>query len=311
MRRLASSLLASAFLVGVECPSVAGPVATPNATIPFALVRNKALIPVRVQGSRPLRLILDSGMGFEGVLLFDPAMRDSLGGARLTEAAIAGAGGGAPSRAYFADSMVLRIGDVRIGGQRVIVLGDSAMLGGTSDGVIGYTLLGRYAVQLDYSRLALTLHEPRSYRRPPGWSTLPLTLNDRNWPFLQVAVAVEDETPQSLQVYIDCASSETIEILTRPGMTLREPSRTSDVTLGRGLSGDIRGWRGRLSRLLIGTHELRDIEAAFVPATVRSKAKGADAVLANGALSRFDVVFDYAHRRLHLRPNGRPPQPLD
>jgi hypothetical protein len=40
------------------------------------------------------------------------------------------------------------------------------------------------------------------------------------------------------------------------------------------------------------------------PAAVRSKQQGADAVVGNGLLSRFDVVFDYAHQKLHLRPNG-------
>ena len=120
---------------------------------------------------------------------------------------------------------------------------------------------------------------------------------------VEVAAAVNGDTLAPYRVYVDCASSETIEFLVRPGVTFRAPDGATEVLLGRGLSGDIHGRRGTIPRLQIGPHELRDVVAAFVPARIRSKAKGADAVLSNGALCRFDVVFDYARARLLVRPN--------
>ena len=45
---------------------------------------------------------------------------------------------------------------------------------------------------------------------------------------------------------------------------------------------------------------------AFAPTLVRSKQDGADAVIGNGLLCRFNVVFDYAdtsQARLWLKPN--------
>ena len=44
--------------------------------------------------------------------------------------------------------------------------------------------------------------------------------------------------------------------------------------------------------------------AAFAPAEICSKAGGAGAVLANAALRRFNLIFDYAHARLLIRPNS-------
>ena len=298
-------------------PAFAWPAISPAAVsgrdsvVSFTLARNKVLVPVRVNGSRPLRLILDTGMGFDGVLLFDPSLKDSIGPARLSSAKIPGAGAGPPSDAVFADSLSLQVGDTRINNQRIIILSDSSMVSRRSDGVIGWSLLGRYAVEIDYDRLAITLHDARSFRPAAGWTSLPLSLNDRNLPFLEVSAAADSEALHPLKVYIDYASSETIEILTKPGMEFPVPARTTEVLLGRGLSGDIRGRRGTISRLVIGPHELKDVVAAFVPAKTRSKAKGADAVLSNGALCRFDVVFDYAHSRLHIRPNGHLPAVLD
>jgi hypothetical protein len=76
------------------------------------------------------------------------------------------------------------------------------------------------------------------------------------------------------------------------------------------LSGEIRGHRAVIPRLRIGPHELTDVVAAFVAAAIRSRATAADAVLGNGVLCRFDMVYDYARLRLLLRPNRHRPDPL-
>lgn len=60
----------------------------------------------------------------------------------------------------------------------------------------------------------------------------------------------------------------------------------------------------RKPHVLGGSHELRDVVAAFVPAEIRSKAAEAEAVLANDALRRFNLVYDYPHARLLIRPNS-------
>ena len=61
----------------------------------------------------------------------------------------------------------------------------------------------------------------------------------------------------------------------------------------------------RLVRIVRGpVHRVRDLTVAFAPAEVRSKQPGADAVIANGLISRYDCVFDYGGKRLYLRPRS-------
>ncbi len=83
------------------------------------------------------------------------------------------------------------------------------------------------------------------------------------------------------------------------------PDSTKEAHLGTGLSGDIRGSTGRISKLIIGPYELNDLEVSFAPAEVRSKQQNADAILGSGALNRFNLIFDYANKRLYLKPNAR------
>lgn len=275
----------------------------PAARVPIALVRGKTVVPVRVGGQCDLRLILDSGMGFDGLLLFEPSLRDSLGVANVALAKIPGAGGGPPSDALVAEGVSFRVGEERFDDQRVIILAADRMSSPEIDGVIGYSLLGHYAVAIDFDALALVLHDPAAFAPGPGWTSLPLRLGRNNLPFLDVAVAVADGDPVPMTAYIDCASSETVELLVRPAAKFTVPTDATEAVLGRGLSGDVHGKRAAISRLVLGPYALDGVLAAFTPAEIRSKAGEADAVLANGALRRFNLVFDYARSRLLLLPN--------
>jgi hypothetical protein len=67
------------------------------------------------------------------------------------------------------------------------------------------------------------------------------------------------------------------------------------------LSGDIRGQRGRIAWVGLGPHRVNDLEVAFTPAEVRSKQPGADAVIGNGLLRRFNSIFDYRAERMYLK----------
>jgi hypothetical protein len=107
----------------------------PAPRVPFTLIRNKTVVPVRFEGARELHIILDSGMGFDGLLLFKPSLKDSLGSWSSVAAQIPGAGGGPPSEATFADSLAFRVGDVRFENQRVIILANDAMASPEIDGV--------------------------------------------------------------------------------------------------------------------------------------------------------------------------------
>ncbi len=61
----------------------------------------------------------------------------------------------------------------------------------------------------------------------------------------------------------------------------------------------------------LGPFSLRDVTTAFAPAAVRSRQQGAEGVLSNNALRRFNVFFDYRSETLYLKPNGHYREPVD
>ncbi len=269
--------------------------------ISFTVRANKILLPVTVGGSRPLSIILDSGMAFDGVLIYNSALADSIELRNPFQASMGGAGSGPPQTALVADSMSFQVGDVPFERQRVIILEGDAMKGFSSDGVCGHSLFGSYAVEIDYDLMEIALRPSGGGRPDSTWTELPLTFKENRIPWTEIRTSIGGADVETLSCYIDLASSETVEFLTRDGMKFTLPDSLEDVHLGRGLSGDIQGQRGRIAWVGLGPRRVSDLEVAFTPAAVRSKQPGADAVIGNGLLRRFNCIFDYGAERLYVK----------
>jgi hypothetical protein len=296
----------------VACAAAAGEAPREESTepvgrLPFRLDRNRVLLPVRIGGSEPLDLILDTGLGFDGVYLFHREFLETLGDIPFLEVQVPGAGSGAPSTARMADSVAVSSGTVTFGPQRVIVSTSERTQGFPTNGIIGWTLLGRFITMLDFDAGEILLFENDGYAPDSSWSRIDLVLKN-NIPWIETAIAIDGDSLLPAQTYIDLAASDAVVILTGPGNKFAAPSGLEEKYLGTGLSGDVHGGIGRISRLRIGSFDLRDIDAAFAPAEVRSKQKGADAVLGCDAIRRFLVVFDYAGGALYLKPPRAPAQ---
>ena len=276
----------------------------------FELDRHKVILPVRINGSRPLRVILDSGMPGEGVVLFKKELGKELNLSASNLYQIRGAGRGEESTAIKVDSQRLAIGESEFLDQPVIILQNDIMSGFPTDGVIGNTIFGRHAVHFDFEKKLITLRESGSFRPDPSWETLAMTFNEHGIPFIQALVSIRGEKEIPLHVYIDIASSEALELLTRPDQKFSLPENLVTRYLGRGLSGDITGQFGRIACLKLGSFVLEDVPTAFPKASVRSRQPDADGIICNDALLRFHVVFDFAAGKLYLKPNNRFGEPF-
>lgn len=272
--------------------------------IPFQLINNKTILPVKVGDSRELRIILDSGMGWDGLIIMNPGLRDSIKLINPQEANLGGAGSGNSQPAFVSDSMSFIISKTEFQNQRIVVLTSDHYKGILNDGVVGYSLFGHYLMEIDYDNLTISLYPPGRKTIDNSWTEIPVTFNERNIPCIDVLVSIEGEAPVPLNCYIDYASSESIEFLMKPGQKFSSPDSTEEYYLGRGLSGDIYGRRGKISRVVFGPYEIMNLYAAFAPAEVRSKQRGADAVVANNLLRRFNLIFDYSNKKFFIKPNS-------
>lgn len=280
-------------------------------TFPFKLVNNKVLVPVTVGSSRTFDLILDSGFGFDGMILFKSELADSINLFNRIQVQIPGAGDGPPSNAIMSDSMTFYSGSCEFKNQRLIILQNSKFSGSSSDGVIGYSYFGHHKVEVDYDNKIITLHDNDDFIDETGWETIPLTFDNNNKPHLNIYVQIKDEEPVMLDVYIDYAASLSLELTVKEGMKFPLPDKYEADFSGYGLSGDVFGKTARISKYKIGKYEFRDVTATFFEGNSRSKDKYADGVISNDALRRFNLIFDYNGKKLLIKPNDSFNEPFE
>lgn len=278
--------------------------------IPFDLLWSKIILPVRVNDSRELSIILDTGMPSPGLLLFDKDFSDELQLSGTEKFRIHGAGTGQVSYALKVESAKLSLSGVDFENQEVSILQNDAMRGSPTDGVIGNTLFGSHVVKIDYDKKIITLLDPSTFVADPTWETVNLTFNENQIPFLDAAVSIAGEDEIDVSLYIDLASSEALELLLKPDMKFKLPNNLPSKYIGKGLDGHIVGQYGRVSRLKIGSFVLHDVSTAFPKSEVRSRQQEADGILCNDALRRFNLIFDYGRKKLYIKPNSHFSEPF-
>jgi hypothetical protein len=283
-----------------------GDPAAASREIPIELRGGVVLVPVKVGPSRVLRIVLDTGMGFDGVLLYEPLPESTFPGP-VYEVKIPGAGTGEPASGRMTETGAFSAGPVQFTNQRVVWLTDSLMAGFPSDGVMGYSLFGHWQVEIDYDRLVIVLHEPGSFRADSSWTTLPMELHKNSMPWVKLRTSIDGADSLELDCYLDLAANDEVVFLVRDDAKFKLPEGLEEHYLGRGLSGDVHGWRGMAKWVELGPFRFADVTVAYAPDEARSKQPGADAVVCGSLLARLNTVYDYAGGRMYVRARGRKP----
>ena len=275
-----------------------------NKSIPIKNLRDKTLITVQLGNKTIHDILLDTGFDFDGIIIYNPEYRDSLDLSDADSVSLGGAGSGNNQNALMIDSASFLVGNHQLNNQRIIVLLSDIYKGFPSNGIIGHSLFGNYVVEIDYDKNILVLHDFDILKPDSGFVRIPIYFkDDRMIPWIDVSVVIANEYPVSISAYIDFADRDPMVLLERETMKFPLPKTTENKIIGTGLSGDIYGSKGKISRLIIGNYQLNNVLVSIAPANMRSKQKNADAVIGCGALNRFNLVFDYKNKYLYLKPN--------
>lgn len=275
-----------------------------KSVISLKVERNKSLVSVKIGNVLIPDILLDTGFSFDGIMIYNPDYKDSLDLTNAIEVRIGGAGGRDAPTALMIDSANFCLDNLKMMNQRIIMLQSDTYKGFPSNGIIGYSIFGHYVTEFNYDNNTMTLYDTDKIIIDSSWTEVPLYFKDNNIPWIDASVVIEEEKPTSLSMYIDYAAGDAIVLLEKPNMKFSLPKETVNVHIGRGLSGDIYGKTGNISKLIIGPYELNNVIASFAPAEVRSKQENADAILGNRSLRRFNLIFDYSNKKLYLRPNA-------
>lgn len=279
-------------------------------TIPIDVdSENYVFMKARINGSEPLTFELDSGAGSGLVLYFKAAERL---GVKLQGK---GKGSGAGETTFdtsFMKGVTLSFAGIEMSNQTFVVFPPERTRRASDrvvDGVIGYALFSRYAVEVDYQSRVLNLYEPKTYQYSGSGESIPIRVMS-NVPFARVKIPTEGGKPVEGEFIVDMGAGRFTLILNTPLVESRNLLAAAQNTIeeagATGVGGNVKLLVGRLPQVQVGRFTFsnpviylaQDRKGAFASTEFSG-------VIGGELLSRFKVIFDYAHKRLYLEPNSR------
>ncbi len=257
------------------------------ATIPFQLSDNLAYLQVRVNGSAPLRFVLDSGAS---VWVIDPAQAKALGLKTEEKGKITGAGAGSVDVTYTKNvSFGLQGIETSVPSVALIDLsGFTASTGQKIDGIIGYDFFDRYVVEIDYDANVVRLFDPKTYKYSGSGAVVPITIRKKH-AYVTAKMKIAGHESVDREYLVDSSSSDAIN----DELVAQSSSSKVEVVGGVGLGEKFKIILSRIERFQLGSYVFENTNGA----------SGGGQKIGGELLHRFTVIFDYSRGQMILEPN--------
>jgi hypothetical protein len=173
------------------------------------------------------------------------------------------------------------------------------------DGLLGYDLLSRFVVEIDYVSRQVAIVEPSRFRYVGQGDAIPLEIIRGN-----ILVPADLTTANGSTIagtfLIDTAWRSALT-LTRPFVAIHKllttTPRTINAVTGMGIGGSTVDTIGRLPKLRLGRYAIENFIADFSHAKAGVLSQGDFAgVIGAEILRRFKVIFDYPRGRMIIEP---------
>ncbi len=273
---------------------------------PIDLVRRLVVTTVAVNGVDSLTFILDSGAGGTAI---DSSAAERIGLIVDGTTTSTGAGGSIPAR--WSAGNTVAFGSVVLPAitLTIIPLGSmSTALGRRIDGVIGYELFSRYVVEHDFDDMTMRIHAADRYVADGTDTALDITIAPNRLIYTTSTFTMADGRVMRLLTVLDSGSMRHTSVysdaVARYGLI--DPAKTYPEVTERG--SDDKPFVSALDTLAsyrIGPFEhLRPpvVLMRGTPNTVASPAHPIEALLGQGILLDYHIVYDYMRRKVYLRP---------
>lgn len=288
----------------MRLPGVSFPAGKSFVEVPFEINGNWMVIPVSINGSRPLRFVLDTGA--QGTFLNNSEIADSLNLKIVGKMPIRGAGG-AGGEASLAEDVTFNIGGIQLSKARLVVSpppqpGRKVM--GGRDGAIGRIVFATLVVEVDWEKQVVRFYDPPKYRYSGSGTVLPLTFDEGVRPYTVASVAISDDKLIPVKLVVDTGGSHalSLDVGAKPEIIL--PAGATKGVLGRGAGGEITGATGQVKKFQLGGQTIENVPTIFPDSNSGMTGNGGrQGSLGAGLLRRFKVIYDYSRKQMIVEPN--------
>jgi hypothetical protein len=308
-------LIAQALLLHIASIAIAQKATEHPIEIPFRLVENVVWLQVRVNNSRPLNFMLDTAASTDAINR-SVAEELNLPLVDMGSEVNVGAGDGV-TRIAFAPNLQISLGDANYVDSRVgaIPLDTiSRAFGESCDGALGYDLLRRWVVTIDYQQHKLVLHSNAEFEYEGSGRTIPLRLSF-GVP-MATGTLVLDGKEHTGDFIIDAPFRGSVALATpfiaENGLldAMRSSGRRLLETQLQGVGGTSKNAIGRVSAFRFAGITFDSPVVGFTDARGGTFARrGIAGIIGAEILHHFRVTLDYPHDRLILEQFETPNVP--
>ncbi len=170
------------------------------------------------------------------------------------------------------------------------------------DGVIGYAMLSRYIVSIDYEKQCMEWFAPGTFNYPrKGWLLQPQINRLPAYPF-----TIQELQTKSYPLLIDIGAGLNLLFSERFAQEagVLDKTRKSWITSGEGIGGQIELRLTVLRSIRIGPYRFKKI-----PITIFDDRYNVTnyphwaGLIGNDLMRRFNIILNYPAGEIHLRPN--------
>lgn len=278
-----------------------------SVTIPFENHNNLIIIPVQIGGSIRSNFILDSGA--RGTVLIEKVIGDLLDFDYTTEYTVAGAGTQGAVTAYRAENVTLSVDGLNCNPTDIFVLERDYLelpkyLGIEVQGIIGSRFFQDLVVKIDYEDSELEVYDPAKFKAPRRYTGFELEKRQSK-PYILGQMRIREGAQDTARFLLDTGASHALLVEMNEENEIALPEEYIESSLGRGLSGDIPGYLGRVHTFSLGEFQLNEVITSFTARYSKIQRKGRVGTIGGELLSRFSVIMDFPQGMLFLKPDDK------
>ncbi len=260
-------------------------------------------IQASVNGSRPLTMVLDSGAFYTALQPGIAAELDvKASGTQQTT------GLGANGTLQMVQNAALSFAGETLTGQTISVLPLDYIdkeAGHKTEGLLGGKVFMKFEVLEDYRLHAITVVPPAQFTAPPGYTSIPVMISG-NLALVELTIGGTDGKSVEGTFLIDSGTVGNMILMKRftdanPSL---EPKKLIDISSVTAVGGKLEIASGKLELLRLGPYSFHELPVAFLRSVNPSLPTTLAGLLGSGILRKFDVIFDYPHGKLWLKPNA-------
>jgi len=274
--------------------------------VPFLLNNDHIIIRLSINDSPLMNFMFDSGAG--GILI-NKNFSDSIGLEAVSEKLNTGAVG--THTVSILKGNTIKVGEAQISG--INMMRDEKEFeeldgGEEIAGIIGFHILSRFVVKVDYNTSELILYNRSNYSYEGEGVVMPIVLT-YNLPLIISSIKVNNDTEFEGFFLVDTGARSDL-IISSP--TVNKYNMIDAVGDHYILKTEV-GSSGKKAKIMFGrVKQLKFSENIFsnVP-VILSQAEsgvlsfdGIDGIIGNRILKRFNIIFDYPRSFIYLEPNG-------